>query len=181
MSTPKSRSLQRRCTHTRAIVPQWFRCTHTHTFLLAGISAYAAKVAEPQRSSGTCATASHMHVVALRWPLSASTVSALVCGPMVACVHCGVSGFVERENFKTDDEFHLLAYHYVAYEVRGVRFGRCDAAGTATTWGCRSRVVSTQIKISPREPCFFVLFCCVDVWNRMISHLCVCGGAVAYV
>ena len=68
------------------------------------------------------------------------TALALVCGPMVAGVHCGVSGFVERANFKTDDEFHLLAYHYVAYEVRGVRFGRCDAAGTATTWGCRSRV-----------------------------------------
>ena len=67
------------------------------------------------------------------------TALALVCGPMVACVHCGVSGFVERANFKTDDEFHLLAYHYVAYEVRGVRFGRCDAAGMATTRGCRSR------------------------------------------
>ena len=80
-----------------------------------------------------------MHVVARRWPLSASTASALVCGPMVACVHCGVSDFVERANFKTDDEIHLSAYHHAAYEVRGVHFGRCDAAGMATTRGCRSR------------------------------------------
>ena len=50
-------------------------------------------------------------------------------------MYYGVSDFMERATFKTDDDFHLSAYHYVAYKVRSVRFGRCDAAGTVTARG----------------------------------------------
>ena len=38
----------------------------------------------------------------------------------------------ERASFDTDNEFHRLAYHCVAYEARCLYFGRCDAAGTVT-------------------------------------------------